>query len=472
MAVAAAALSALAGGLHGSLVRPGDPEYTSVRKPFAGRFDDALPTAVVRCATAEDVVASLAFARTHDMPFALRSGGHSFADWSSTRGLLIDLGPLDTVRLDGHDATVGPGVRLGVLAGRLAAADRTVPCGWCPGVGAAGAVLGGGYGVLGRLYGLGADHLLAAQVALADGGLVWCDAERDPDLFWALRGAGGGLFGAVTALVLMTRPVVPATVFMCRWSYRHAAAVVAAWLRLAPSAPDEINAELVLTATEQPDEQPYVTVFGAAVGGAAAFLDAFRPPPDDAATRELAGRDAACHHEYPGEAEGVIISGPPPDARPGLQANKSEFFDATLPADTVGALVAHFAADRVRGESRDLEFIPWGGAHGRVPADATAFAHRGARFMLKHAVQVGYLATDERRWAAHRWVTASWAITRPHGSGGVYPNYPDPALPPWDRAYHATNLDRLRAVKARYDPADLFRPGAGLDEGDAVRGPR
>jgi len=136
MAVAAAALSALAGGLHGSLVRPGDPEYRSVRKPFIGRFDDALPAAVVRCATADDVVASLAFARTHDLPFALRSGGHSFADWSSTRGLVIDLGPLDTVRLDGPTATVGPGV--------LAAADRTVPCGWCPGVGAAGAVLGGG----------------------------------------------------------------------------------------------------------------------------------------------------------------------------------------------------------------------------------------------------------------------------------------------------------------------------------------
>jgi len=140
MAVAAAALSALAGGLHGSLVRPGDPEYRSVRKPFIGRFDDALPAAVVRRATADDVVASLAFARTHDLPFALRSGGHSFADWSSTRGLVIDLGPLDTVRLDGPTATVGPGA----LAARLAAADRTVPCGWCPGVGAAGAVLGGG----------------------------------------------------------------------------------------------------------------------------------------------------------------------------------------------------------------------------------------------------------------------------------------------------------------------------------------
>jgi FAD/FMN-containing dehydrogenase len=155
----------------------------------------------------------------------------------------------------------------------------------------------------------------------------------------------------------------------------------------------------------------------------------------------------------------VIISGPPPDARPGLQLAKSEFFDGSLPADAVRGLVAHFAADRVRGEFRDLEFIPWGGAHGRVPPAATAFAHRGARFMLKHTVQVGHRADDDRRRAAHRWVTASWAITHPYGSGAVYVNYADPMLPPWDRAYHGANLDRMLAVKARYDPAGLFQPG-------------
>jgi Berberine and berberine like len=144
---------------------------------------------------------------------------------------------------------------------------------------------------------------------------------------------------------------------------------------------------------------------------------------------------------------------------PGLQLAKSEFFDGSLPADAVRGLVAHFAADRVRGEFRDLEFIPWGAAHGRVPPAATAFAHRGARFMLKHTVQVGHRADDERRQAAHRWVTASWAITHPYGSGAVYVNYADPALPPWDRAYHGANLDRLLTVKAHYDPADLFQPG-------------
>jgi FAD/FMN-containing dehydrogenase len=459
VAVTAAALSALAAGLSGSLIRPGDPGYAAVRKPFVGRLDDVLPSAVASCATVEDVRTSVEFARAHGLRFALRAGGHSFAEWSSTSGLLVDLRRLDTVDRDGEFAIVGPGVRQGALAHRLAADGRVVPCGWCPEVGVAGAVLGGGFGVLGRWYGLGADHLVAARVVLADGRHVWCDADREPDLFWALRGAGGGLFGAVTALVLRTRPAPPATAFECCWPYRDAAGAIAAWQRLAPTAPDEVNAELALTATDDPDEEPYVTVFGVSLGDAGAFLGAFDPPPAEVLTRPLSARETACHHAYPGESDDVIVSGPPPDAPPGLRLVKSEFFDGSLPGGGIRALVEHFAAARVRGEFRDLEFIPWGGGYGRVRPAATAFVHRHARFMLRHTVQVGYRAGEERRRSAHRWVTASWAATHPYGSGRVYPNYPDPAVPPWDPAYHGSNLDRLLAVKARYDPEDAFRVG-------------
>jgi hypothetical protein len=467
MASPAAALSALPGlaaDLAGSVLRPGDPDYASIRKPYVGQFAEALPAAVLRCAGAEDVLAALAFAGSHQLPFALRSGGNSFADWSSTSGLLIDLSRLDTIRPDGDRVAVGPGVRVGTLAEQLAAGGRTVPCGWCPGVRVAGAVLGGGYGVLSRRYGLGADHLQAAQVALADGRLVWCDAEREPDLFWALRGAGGGLFGAVTALELATRPVLAGTSFECRWAYRDAAQVLAAWLRLAPAAPDQVNAELALIATDDPDQEPYLAVYGLALGGLGGFLDGFGPAPERLVTRDLSGAQAAWDHPYPGESDdsGVVLrEPPPPDAGPGLTLAKSEFFDGSLPPAAIDALLAHFAAGRVRGEFRDLEFIPWGGAIGRVPTAATAFAHRGARFMLKHNVFVDYWAGDELRQAIHRWVTTSWQLTHPYGSGGVYPNYPDPVLPPWAPAYHGANLDRLRAVKARYDPTDLFRPGGG-----------
>jgi FAD/FMN-containing dehydrogenase len=453
------ALSGLAERLSGSLLLPHDEHYAAVRKPFIGRFTEVLPAAVAKCATAEDVRACVGFARTRAVPFAVRAGGHSFVEWSSSPGLLVDVGRLDAVSLDQGHVTVGAGIRQGDLAARLAGAGLVVPCGWCPDVGVTGAVLGGGFGVLGRAYGLGADHLVAARVALADGRLVWCDEEREPDLYWALRGAGGGLFAAVTDLVLRTRPALAATAFEYSWPYRQAAAVVAGWLRLAPDAPDELNAELALTATDDPAEPPYVTVFGVSLGDPAPLADAFDPPPGAVRTHPMTAAETARHHAYPGESDDVIISGPPPDAPPGLQLVKSGCFTASPPVEAIRALVEHFAAHRVRGEFRDLEFVPWGGAYGRVPATATAFAHRRSRFLVRHTVQVGHRADAGRRQAADRWVTTSEAWLRPYGNGGIYPNYPDPAVPAWDPAYHGANLTRLRAVKRAYDPTDLFHPG-------------
>jgi hypothetical protein len=223
------------------------------------------------------------------------------------------------------------------------------------------------------------------------------------------------------------------------------------------------NAELALTAGEDPAEEPYLTVFGVAVGGPPGgdgLLDGIGPAPDHAEHQELAGAAVARHHAYPGEPpDGVAVTGPPPDARPGLRLSKSELFTRDLPAAAITALVTRFARDRVRGELRDLELVPWGGAIGRVPSTTTAFAHRHPMYMVKHTVHLGFRASDARRRAAHRWVTGSWATLHPWGTGLVYPNYPDPAVPAWDPAYLGANLTRLRRVKARYDPGNLFHTG-------------
>ncbi len=454
--MAGAALTALAGRLEGRLVQPGADGFDAVRKRFAAHDEDPRPTAVARCASVGDVAAAVEVAGAIGLPFALRSGGHSFADWSSTRGLLVDLGGLDAVRPDGDLVTVGPGVRLGALAAALARTDRVLPAGWCPDVGVAGAVLGGGYGVLGRHYGLGCDHLVAAQMVLAGGRIVWCDRERAPDLFWALRGAGGGFLGAVTALVLRTRPAVPATELSCTWSWADAAAVVATWVRRAPAAPDGINAELALIGPDDPAEEPYLALFGIATDGAGDFLDLL-PPPAEVRTRPLDARAVATHSAYPGVSDDVIISGPEP--RPGLHAIRSGFFAGGLPAGAVAALLNRFTRDRVRGEFRDLELVPWGGRLGRVPVGATAFPHRTVRFLLKHSVLVSPRASADRRAAARAWLAASAATVARWGTGGVYLNYAEPGLGPWSPAYHGPNLARLRAVKARYDPAGHFRPG-------------
>jgi Berberine and berberine like len=119
--------------------------------------------------------------------------------------------------------------------------------------------------------------------------------------------------------------------------------------------------------------------------------------------------------------------------------------------------VENLQKGRPAGQSRELDFTPWGGAYNRVRADATAFVHRNEQFLLKHAVVVDPDAPAAEREAARRWLARSWASVHPWGSGAAYPNFPDPDLEDWARAYYGTNYDRLVRVKARYDPGDFFR---------------
>ncbi|MFG3437049.1 FAD-binding oxidoreductase [Nonomuraea sp. NPDC047897] len=441
------------------MIHPGEPGYQARRKAFLGTLTEDLPAAVACCATEADVVGVLELVRARRLPFALRGGGHSFAEHSSTTGLLVDLGAMRGIEVGADSVRVGPGVRIGELARRLAERGRMVPCGWCPTVGVVGAVLGGGYGVLSRLYGLGADHLLAARVVLADGRAV----EAPDDLLWALRGAGAGHFGVVTQVTLRTRPIVPITVVQASCDYGDAAELIDTWQHLAPEAPDEVNLEIAVIAGDEPDEPPSAVLFGVVAGPAeqARKLVADLAPPDRLRLTSLEGAAAACHHAYADGGEGAVTELPYGE-RPGLRLNKSGFFDGRLPRTAIDDLLARLAADRVRGEIRDLEFVPWAGAIGRVPADAGAFAHRTPRFLLKQSVQVGFRATDSRRRDAHAWLCRSWARLSPWASGAVYPNYPDADLTDWGRAYHGGNLPRLREVKAAYDPADLFRSAQPL----------
>ena len=136
--------------------------------------------------------------------------------------------------------------------------------------------------------------------------------------------------------------------------------------------------------------------------------------------------------------------------------SKSEFFERPLPTEAVARLVDNLRTQNVPGQARELDFTPWGGAYNRVPADATAFAHRNARFLLKHEVRVDPTASPDERGVARRWLARSWVSVHPWGSGGVYPNFPDPDLKDWGLAYYGTNYDRLVRIKQRYDPDNFF----------------
>ena len=398
------------------------------------RFRHVQPQEVAACETPEDVAAALERARRPGLAVAVRSGGHCFAGRSSTDGLLVDVSPMGSVEVGEETATVGAGAVLGDVYDALDAHGRTIAAGCGPAVGLAGLLLGGGLGILGRRHGLTCDQLVAAQVVLADRIVVECDERRESDLFWALRGAGGGQFGVVCRFELRTLPAPRVTTLDLVWPLDRAAAAIAAWQEWAPDAPGDVAASLVLA-----DE---VHLFGAMAPGRDldAFVARVGADPSAVALHELPYREAKRHLAAHGPAEG-------PEGR---LYSKSEFFRRPLPAEAVAALVDHLAA---HGPFRVLDFSPWGGAYGRVASEATAFAHRDPRFVLKHDVVA---ASPDEVGTARQWVARSWEIAHPWGTGGVYPNFPDPDLDEWARAYHGANLERLREVKARYDPDGVF----------------
>lgn len=394
------------------------------------RFAGIRPAAVRSCATPADVVAAL---RDNDLPVAVRGGGHCFAGRSSTTGLVIDVGPMAGVEVDGDRAVVGAGTRLAEVYDTLAAHGRTIPAGCGPTVGIAGLTLGGGLGILGRRHGLTCDSLLAATLVLADGRVVRAGEDADDELLWMLR--GGGAPGVVTSLTFRTVPAPESTAFRLTFPADAAVDVLESWQHAVPGLDEAFAPSLVVTAPPDPSRPLVVTVFGAAPSPAAVtglvtlignttISDAREHGTHRATKRWLAGDDS-------------------PDPR--FAYLHSEFFRSTVPAT---GLIERLRADRVPGEERELDFSPWGGAYNRVPADATAFPHRDARFLLK---QTATVAPADRPGG---WLDESYAITHPHGTGGAYPNFPEPGLPL--ESYHLGNTDRLRRIRERHDPAGVF----------------
>jgi FAD/FMN-containing dehydrogenase len=457
-------IEALEAAVEGRVVLRGSPDFGGLREPAWAQFAEVTPEAVVLCRTEADVAETVTFARRAGAELAVRSGGHCFAGRSSTRGVLIDLSELRSVSVANGLATVEAGALLGDVYERLDADSLTIAAGACPSVGIAGLTLGGGLGILGRRYGLTSDQLVGARVVLADGRVVDCDEQREPDLFWALRGAGGGQFGIVTTFLFTTVPAQDLTCFKLGWPFGQAAAAIEHWQGWAPDAPDELAASLLVNAGGTLGE-PLATIFGAMLGTTTETTDTLDhllarlgADPVSATIEQMPHRAAklflAEHAPGAERSEGTTPIEPP---RPSLMFAGSEFFRRPLPAEAIAALVDSIADGCGAGHARELDFTPWGGAYNRVPIDATAFAHRNERFLLKHAVVLEADAAAAERDAARSWLARSWSVVHPHGSGGVYPSFPHPGLTNWARAYHGVNYERLTHVKARYDPDNVFR---------------
>lgn len=237
--------------LTGRVIWPGDPAYEAARQPFNTRFA-RFPAGIIVCSSAADVQNAVRWARQNGLPLCARSGGHSYEAFSTLDdALVIDVSGLTDVTMDAArgEAAVGAGVRMLDLYRRLSAFGVTIPGGTCPGAGIAGLTLGGGIGFLSRQYGLTCDTLLAVDLVDANGDSLRASEQENPDLFWALRGGGGGNFGIATAFTFRVHPIGDVALLTVTWPWDDAAEVIDAWQRWAPFTDERLTVSLGIAAT-------------------------------------------------------------------------------------------------------------------------------------------------------------------------------------------------------------------------------
>jgi FAD/FMN-containing dehydrogenase len=466
----AADWAALARDLSGPLVRPGEADYTTAKRLFDPRFDYLRPAGIAYCDSPHDVSTCLAFVRKYGVPVAARSGGHSYAGWSSTSGLIVDVTRMAGVSVSGSTATVGAGTRLIDFYNGLDAHGRAVPGGSCPTVGISGLTLGGGIGVVGRAYGLTCDNVKSLQIVTADGQIRTASASTNSDLFWACRGGGGGNFGVVTSFTFTTHPAGDIILFFLSWPWSQAARVIAAWQSWAPHAPDQLWSNLHLSAATG-GSVPTIEVGGTYLGPvndaygqleklyAAAGSNPSSPFLENTTWLHAMLVEAGCASltvnecHLPTQVSGGQLSR-------SSEYAKSDFFTTPLSSRGIGTMLAGVEnfqqAGGAPGASGGIALDALGGAINRVAAGATAFVHRNALFDTQYTTTWPLGSASAAVARQHAWQQSFWQSMRPYASGQAYQNYIDPSLANWRQAYYGANYTRLTQVKAAYDPDRVF----------------
>jgi FAD/FMN-containing dehydrogenase len=433
---------------NGRVIAPDDPRYESARTVFYGGMDRR-PSAIIRVADAGDVSRLVKLAGEHGFELAIRSGGHSTAGHSTTDGgIVLDLSAMKDlqINLEERTAWVEAGMTAGEFTTTVGAYGLAVGFGDTGSVGLGGITLGGGVGYLVRKYGLTIDSLLAAEVVTADGQLLHVDDKSHPDLFWAIRG-GGGNFGVATRFKFQLQEVdlvyggmliLPAT-----------EDVIVGFIAEAEAAPNELSTIAnVMTAPPMPflpaEVHGKLIVFAMLVyaGNAEDGERAVAP------FRKLATplADMLKPMTYPEiyQEEGGG------DYHP-VAASRTMFIDH-VDRSVAETILNHLKAST--GSMAVTQLRALGGAMARVPAEATAFAHRKSRIMVNLAA----LYENPAEKATHEaWVTNFAAAIR-QSDEGVYVNFlGDEGEAQIRAAYPGKTWDRLQKVKAKYDPTNLFR---------------
>jgi FAD/FMN-containing dehydrogenase len=453
-----AILDPLRGRLRGALCYPGDPGYEEARTIWNAMVDRR-PAAVIRAATAEDVVHTVQVARSQQLVLSVRGGGHNIAGNAVRDGaLMLDLSPMKSVRIDpaARTAHVEPGVLLAELDREAQAFGLATPLGINSTTGVAGLTLGGGFGWVSRKYGLTIDNLVSADVVLASGASVHASAQENEDLFWGIRG-GGGNFGVVTSMEFRLHPVGPEVLAgLIVHPLSNAKEILRGYRGAVMEAPDDLTCWAVMR----------------------------KAPPLPFLRPEVHGTDvlvlAVCYIGDPENGQRSIaplralghpiadVVGPVPFAAwqqtfdPLLTAGQRNYWKShdfvELGDAAIDLMVA--SAARLPSSQTEIFLASLGGAINRVPATSTAYPHRDVNFVMNVHTRWSDASEDE---ACIGWARQFFERMAPHATGGVYVNFmPEDEAQRVRRGAYGPNYERLSRLKAKYDPGNLSRQNQNI----------
>jgi FAD/FMN-containing dehydrogenase len=431
------------------------------------RYMNQLPQAVAVVDSPQTIQATIKWCLKNNIPFRIKGGGHSYAGFSTCPGLVISTEKLNTVDIRGEIATVGAGVINYNLYDALKAAKRTMTHGRCPTVGVAGFVMGGGIGFDMRRLGVASDHLISAQIVLANGQLVSASATENADLFWALRGGAGGNFGVATSFQFKTDDVSKTTISVFQRQYQIdddglTTNFLHHMMQTCQKMPNGFGSRISLRyadadSVQMPGKHFLIDFIGQWVGPEAqlkTFFESLYQLGDEPAT---------------GIKETVLadFTGPYWQAQDYLEdtdessfyQERSTFIPDTPDKTSLGQAVRMLKQRPPMHNTCDLRFFQTGGVINDVSANATAFVHRSSQWLAVVGLYWG--AQDESDPAliarGHTWQNNLYDFIAFsfHGKG-AYQNFPDVSLKDWETAYYGNNLIKLKAVKRAYDRNEAF----------------
>lgn len=442
-----ARIGLLRGELGPALLLPGDAGYPTQRFVFNKRYRPR-PLAIVNVRNAADLRTCLAFCRSERLPLRLRGGGHNFAGYSAGPGIVVDLSLLDAMTLDpaAGEVVVGGGCPQGELATLLAGTGWQLPLGDWPSVGIGGFMQGGGYGACSRSLGLNLDHVIAMRVMLASGRVVSASASVNPDLWWAVRGGTGNMFGIVLEIrYRLTRAPEQAD---CELAFPIA------------TAEDRARAADVLLAIQsgfmRGNANPRTSITCMALHGLAGAAPAMIGPwlvvgvdhlgstadMNAALAPLLALPGRIADFDFAALNRGITI--------PPLQ-RASRYVSRDLGRDDFRALLDHYVTAPSPLDTLYLQAL--GGTLNTTPRDSSAFIHRNASFLAYLDV---FWQDEAEEPAALAWQRGWCATMAPFWNGHCYQNFADPTLADYRHAYWGEAFPALLAVKRKYDPGGLF----------------